>query len=235
MVGGASIYPFAWSILLAAHGAGPRRGHDHHARPREDEVRDLLGVPPGVGRGRGLGAGLPSRREPSHPAAPLAGRALRHPRPLRRATAHRLTHGSPRRWPAQDLRRTLRRALTVRHRSEKDRHPPARFLCRNPHPSKPWRTTEKEIATRWPAFSVAIPTLPNRGTRQRKGSPPAGPLSLSYRGCVESAGQARQAKLVRTTGPPGQPGSARCPARRRRGRRPSCSSCRRRSGGRRSR
>ena len=34
MVGGASIYPFAWSILLAARDRGPGRGDDHHGGAR---------------------------------------------------------------------------------------------------------------------------------------------------------------------------------------------------------
>ena len=34
LVGGASIYPFAWSLLLAAHDVGARRGVHHRRHPR---------------------------------------------------------------------------------------------------------------------------------------------------------------------------------------------------------
>jgi nitroreductase len=46
LVAGASIYPFAWSVLLAAHGAGLGGVLTTMLVPAEDEVRDLLGVPP---------------------------------------------------------------------------------------------------------------------------------------------------------------------------------------------
>jgi nitroreductase len=45
MVAGASIYPFAWSILLSAHGAGLGGVFTTMLVPSEEEVRDLLGVP----------------------------------------------------------------------------------------------------------------------------------------------------------------------------------------------
>ncbi len=45
-VGGASIYPMAWSILLAAHGAGLGGVITTMLVRSEDEVRDVLGVPP---------------------------------------------------------------------------------------------------------------------------------------------------------------------------------------------
>ena len=45
LVGGASIYPLAWSILLAAHGAGLGGVMTTMLVRSEDEVRQLLGVP----------------------------------------------------------------------------------------------------------------------------------------------------------------------------------------------
>jgi nitroreductase len=45
-VGGASVYPFAWSILLAARAEGLGGVITTMAVGREDEVRALLGVPP---------------------------------------------------------------------------------------------------------------------------------------------------------------------------------------------
>jgi nitroreductase len=45
-VGGASIYPMVWSILLAAHGAGLGGVITTMLVRSEDEVCDLLGVPP---------------------------------------------------------------------------------------------------------------------------------------------------------------------------------------------
>jgi nitroreductase len=44
-VGGASIYPFAWSILLAAHAAGLGGVLTSMVVEAEDEARDLLGIP----------------------------------------------------------------------------------------------------------------------------------------------------------------------------------------------
>jgi nitroreductase len=46
LVGGASIYPFAWSILLAAHEAGLGGVITTMMVRSEDEVLSLLGVPP---------------------------------------------------------------------------------------------------------------------------------------------------------------------------------------------
>jgi len=45
LVGGASIYPFAWSILLAARAEGLAGVMTTMATRHEDEVRRLLGVP----------------------------------------------------------------------------------------------------------------------------------------------------------------------------------------------
>jgi nitroreductase len=46
LVGGASVYPFAWSILLAAHGVGLGGVLTTMVVASEDEVRVLLGAPP---------------------------------------------------------------------------------------------------------------------------------------------------------------------------------------------
>ncbi|MGH9095228.1 MAG: nitroreductase family protein, partial [Acidimicrobiales bacterium] len=45
LVGGASVYPFAWSVLLAARQAGLGGVMTTMLVQREDEVRRLLGVP----------------------------------------------------------------------------------------------------------------------------------------------------------------------------------------------
>ncbi len=47
MVGGASVYPFVWSILLAAHGRGSRwRDHDHADTSRARARAGCSGCPP---------------------------------------------------------------------------------------------------------------------------------------------------------------------------------------------
>jgi nitroreductase len=60
MVGGASIYPFAWSILLAAHGAGLGGVITTMLVRSEDDVRDLLGVPPEWAIAATLALGYPA-------------------------------------------------------------------------------------------------------------------------------------------------------------------------------
>jgi nitroreductase len=45
MVGGASIYPFVWNILLAARAEGLRGVITSVAVRREDEVRRLFSIP----------------------------------------------------------------------------------------------------------------------------------------------------------------------------------------------
>ena len=60
LVGGASIYPFAWSILLAAHGAGLGGVITTMVVRSEDEVRDLLGVPPDWAVAGALALGYPA-------------------------------------------------------------------------------------------------------------------------------------------------------------------------------
>ena len=82
MVGGASIYPFAWSILLAARTEGLAGVHDHHGRPRGAGRAELLGVPDTYRRGRRARPRAPG--PPADPAPAGAGGGVRHRRPLRR-------------------------------------------------------------------------------------------------------------------------------------------------------
>jgi nitroreductase len=60
LVGGASIYPFAWSILLAAHGAGLGGVLTTMLVPSEDEARALLGIPPEWAVAAALALGYPA-------------------------------------------------------------------------------------------------------------------------------------------------------------------------------
>jgi nitroreductase len=60
LIGGASIYPFAWSILLAAHGAGLGGVLTTMVVGAEDQVRDLLGVPPEFAVAGALALGYPA-------------------------------------------------------------------------------------------------------------------------------------------------------------------------------
>jgi nitroreductase len=60
MVGGASIYPFAWSVLLAAHGAGLGGVITTMLVRSEGEARDLLGVPPEWAVAATLALGYPA-------------------------------------------------------------------------------------------------------------------------------------------------------------------------------
>ena len=59
MVGGASIYPFAWSILLAAHNVGLGGVFTTMLVRSEQEVLDLLGVPEGWALAGALALGYP--------------------------------------------------------------------------------------------------------------------------------------------------------------------------------
>jgi nitroreductase len=66
LVGGASIYPFAWSILLAAHGAGLGGVLTTMLVRSEDEARALLGVPSEWAVAGALALGYPAgRRRPT--------------------------------------------------------------------------------------------------------------------------------------------------------------------------
>jgi nitroreductase len=70
LVGGASVYPFAWSILLAARGEGLGGVITTMVVREEDSVRRLLGVPESVAVAGLLALGRPVhqptrlRREP---------------------------------------------------------------------------------------------------------------------------------------------------------------------------
>ena len=60
--GGASIYPFAWSILLAAHGEGLGGVITTMAVKEEDAMQDLLGAPPQLSLAAVVTLGYPVHR-----------------------------------------------------------------------------------------------------------------------------------------------------------------------------
>jgi nitroreductase len=62
LVGGASIYPFAWSLLLAARAEGLGGVLTTMLVKREDEARELLGVPPEFAVAGVLALGRPVRQ-----------------------------------------------------------------------------------------------------------------------------------------------------------------------------
>jgi nitroreductase len=62
LVGGASVYPFAWSILLAARAEGLAGVLTTMAVRREEEVRALLGVPSELAVAGVLALGYPERQ-----------------------------------------------------------------------------------------------------------------------------------------------------------------------------
>jgi len=62
LVGGASIYPFAWSILLAAHDAGLGGVLTTMPIRHEPELKELLGVPDHVAVAGVLALGEPVKR-----------------------------------------------------------------------------------------------------------------------------------------------------------------------------
>jgi nitroreductase len=65
LVGGASIYPFAWSILLAAHDEGLGGVITTMLCREEEGVLDLLGVPEGWALAAGIVLGRPAGRRPT--------------------------------------------------------------------------------------------------------------------------------------------------------------------------
>ncbi len=65
LVGGASIYPFAWSILLAAHGVGLGGVMTTMMVRDEDRIRDLLGIPAELVVAGTLVLGYPAGRRPT--------------------------------------------------------------------------------------------------------------------------------------------------------------------------
>ena len=85
MVGGASIYPFAWSILLAARAEGLAGVMTTMVVREEPAVKELLGVPDTVSVAGVLALGPPGA--PAHQAAAEPVGVLRHRRPLRRSEA----------------------------------------------------------------------------------------------------------------------------------------------------
>jgi nitroreductase len=64
LVGGASIYPFAWSVLLAARDLGLAGVMTTMATRNEEAVRDLLAVPPHLAVAAVLALGFP-RHQPT--------------------------------------------------------------------------------------------------------------------------------------------------------------------------
>jgi nitroreductase len=62
LVGGASIYPFAWSILLAAHDADLGGVFTTVAIRQEPQLKELLGVPEPIVVAGVLALGYPERR-----------------------------------------------------------------------------------------------------------------------------------------------------------------------------
>jgi nitroreductase len=65
LVGGASIYPFMWSILLAAHDAGLGGVMTSVAIRREPQLKELFGIPEHVAVAGVLALGHPAGRRPT--------------------------------------------------------------------------------------------------------------------------------------------------------------------------
>lgn len=62
LAGGASVYPFVWSLVLAARAEGLGGVITTMVVPREDEVRNLLGVPSEYAVAAVVALGRPARR-----------------------------------------------------------------------------------------------------------------------------------------------------------------------------
>src|SRR5262249_25835626 len=92
VISGASIYPFAWNLLLAARGRGYAGTITTLAVAQEPKVKELFGLPPhhavadGMPLGRGGDAGGPAG-EAAHEAHPQAGERVRDARALGRSAA----------------------------------------------------------------------------------------------------------------------------------------------------
>ncbi|MHB1139073.1 MAG: nitroreductase family protein [Microthrixaceae bacterium] len=71
LVGGASIYPFVWSVLLAAHAEGLGGVMTTVAIRHEPELRALLSVPDGVAVAAVLALGYPTTRATRLRRAPV--------------------------------------------------------------------------------------------------------------------------------------------------------------------
>lgn len=65
LIGGASIYPFAWSILLAAHEEGLGGVITTMLAREEPSVREVLNIPDGWALAAGIVLGHPARRRPT--------------------------------------------------------------------------------------------------------------------------------------------------------------------------
>ena len=65
LVGGASVYPFAWSILLAAHEEGLGGVITTMLVREEDRVLEMLGVPDGFALAAVVALGHPAGRRPT--------------------------------------------------------------------------------------------------------------------------------------------------------------------------
>ena len=93
IVGGASVYPFVWNVLLAARERGIGRGHHDDADPAG---AGSASAARGAGRVRGRCGDRAGSSSPSaYEAAPSRGRRVHDPGPLRRFgfRPHRLTLG----------------------------------------------------------------------------------------------------------------------------------------------
>jgi nitroreductase len=77
LAGGASIYPFVWSLLLAAREAGLGGVMTTMVIPEEDAVRRLLGVPDEFAVAALVALGHPARRATRLRRAPVAEFATR--------------------------------------------------------------------------------------------------------------------------------------------------------------
>jgi nitroreductase len=76
LVGGASIYPFAWNLLLAARAEGLGGVITTIATRREDDVKALLGAPDEMALAAVIALGHPIRRPRRLARAPVADWAV---------------------------------------------------------------------------------------------------------------------------------------------------------------
>jgi nitroreductase len=76
LVGGASIYPFAWNLLLAARAEGLGGVITTIATRREDDVKALLGAPDEMALAAVIALGLPTRQPRRLTRAPVADWAV---------------------------------------------------------------------------------------------------------------------------------------------------------------
>ena len=149
LAGGASVYPFCWSILLAARARGLGGVITTFLSRAEPAAAPTAGT---AGAPRAGGDDLPRRpRAPAHQAAAAAGGGVHHRRPLRRravrsapeirgadeSTARRSWADGLRRHPAGGPRHD-RRALEAAHRRRRQRlRRPRRQGARRVHVAQP--------------------------------------------------------------------------------------------------